>query len=970
MADYLKLLHKGADAFGLDDDLALIEALVELADKWGELAGKVDGIDTAEEFIVTFSGDMNGDTVRTAFAAAGLAELHAKLAGPLDEAARLLGRIPEKYKMLLRPISTFNADGLPDDAGLVEWTIIDADRDFEAGDEFTLGFGASAALAFEAGDRPTLAGTAADGPRLRLSATASCRAKAGATIPIKFGTISGSAEAKVDVGLDYFFDAGEDDGLYGLAVARRLPALPNPFSFDGLWEAFTASDLDAVVVRLTDSAEANVKFAIADAASFGSKILEQLELTVSAAASHERQYVLTVSAVRDGGPKMRVLLTRDLESERRLGLGFKIGLDLSSLTGRVHAVLKQAVEKSDAVLEKITPYLRPGTFLQQQLGGLIEAEAKRLVANEGLRSALVRDLRGAIGIDASDQSSLEQWLTSKLTDAVDDAAAEITGRAESLRDKALERLVEANPRVSALAEPALRQAIADHIDPLLARATEELRGRLLELIPDNVLGKALERAGIEVSGRIRQLDEALAPVRAFIERYNALLHKAVELAGDESRAKVSARLQIEEAWQFGENDRISGTFNARSDAARAIFDDIARGRLDRLRELVLQGSPSADFALDPDSSIRRFAARTSKVEHEFVLFGFGGRGSVKLDGRADLIIDAEGKVRVDARGELEAHYQGWSEKREVSLVDTFSLVRAKALSGTSPDSRSIEMGVSISHLDESLKLDELQGFVRSLERAALLPAGTETAAAERFAGWSGSSDPRSALAADLNAKLWLTREECERLMNLGERDDEGRLTKPFRRELVQLAQVELDRAGARNRGNLVVGKRKIELEFGFPELEMTAFLLELIRLETLRGDEKLVLRDAFPGNQRSEDIKAVIAEVERMKGLIGLIQTMGDIYTAQPRVGAGSAPTAWDEEDYRDAQHAIAGFGNRWVIAGGFFGQIMEDVPPVTVAFLKLVSKLAGIASPADAVSLTLTRRKTEDTVAETAVLA
>lgn len=971
MADYLNLLEKGAGAFGLEDDLALIESLVELAEKWSELAGKIEGAASAEDFIVTFAGDIDGATVREAFAAAGLSELHGKLAAPLSRLTARLGRVPEKYKMLLRPMSEFNAADAPANSGLVEWTILDAHREFEADEAFSFDLGATAALAFEAGDRPALAGAPAAGPLLRLSAEAGCRAKAGATIPIKFGSVSGGAEAKLETGLDYFFDTGAADALYGLAVATRLPSLPNPFSFDGLWEAFAASDLSAVMCRLTASTEAKIQIAVADSGSFGPDLLAELALTVGAAATSERHYVLifqSVPAADGAAPNIRVTMTRDTESERKLNLGLKIGLDFSSLTGRVHELLKRAVEKSDRILAEITPYLRPGTFLQDQLGGLIDAQASQLIADDGLREALVRDLRGTIGVDVSDRSALEAWLAGRLAAAIDAAAAKITDQAGAVRDKALERL--GDSRIAAFSEPAIHQAIAEQIDPLVAQVSERFRSKLLELIPNNLLGRALERAGVAVSGRIDSLDEALAPVRDFIGRYEDLLAKAVELADDESRARMMARLQIEEAWQFGTNDRIVGTFSARSDAARTVFEDITRGRLDALRSLVLGGSPTADFTLDPQSSIRRFAGRTTTVEHEIVLFGFGGSGRVKLDGSAALLIDADGRIQVDTRGALEAHYKGWSEKREVSLVNTFSLVRAKALSGSLQDSPSIEMGVSISHLDESLKLDEMQGFVRSLEEAGLVPAGTGTAATRQFAGWAGSVAPRAALAADLNARLWLTRTECERLMHLGDRGADGRLSDSVRQRLVRLAVDELDRAGARNRRALNVGKRKVEQEFGLPELGMPDFLLLLMRLEQARGDQKLVLSEAYRPRERNTDIQAVISEVARMKGLIGTVQTMGDIYLAQPRTGAQSPPGSWDETHYRDAQHALAGYGNRWVVAGGFLGTIMEDVPPVTVAFLSLVSKLAGIGSPADAVSLTLTRRKTEETVAETAVLA
>ena len=970
MADYLKLLATGTEAIGLKDDLELIQALAGLAENWVRLAGKLDGIDSAETLLTTFAGDMANPAVRQAFETAGLTEVHERLVRLLGKATDAAGKLPEKYRRLLQPIALFNGAGSPADAGLVEWKLIDESREFDAGAEFKFGLGGNAGIAFEAGDRPTIAGATAADPLLRLSARAGVNAKAGATIPIKFGSIGASADGKLAVDLDYYFKTGESDSLYGLAVARRLPSLPNPFSYEGLWEAIEAPGigLSALVLRLTEETRARIDIALADAGAFGPQVLADLSVTIGAAASLTRQYQLTFSAVRSSAgapPQIRVTMARDMESERKLSAGFELGLDLTKLAGRVHEVLKRAVEKSDAALAQITPYLRPGSYLQDQLGNLIEARAKSLIANEGLRAALVDDLQAVAGIDTADSSALETWLTGRLTGAIDGAAAELTEGAGAMRDKALALL--ADPGIPAFARADVRQAVTEAVDPLIARVAEAFTDKLKSLLPGNVLGAALHKAGASAAEQVASLDAALAPVRALIERYNALLDQAVALTADASRAKVNARLQLEEAWQFGEHDRIVGTFAARSDAARAIYDDLTHGRLDALRELVLNGSPTGDFQLDrAQSSIRRFAGRTSKVDYELVLFGFAVSGGVTLDGEATMLIDGDGKIQVDARGEVEKRFKTPNESREVSLVDTFSLVRAKAMTESPGDSRLIEMGVSIAHLDESLKLEEMQGFVRSLEEADLLPAGTDAAATAQFVAWTKSDDPRAALAADLSAKLRLTRAQAEKLMQLQSRDAEGLLGDQARLRIIGTAADALTEAGARKIALVRDGADRIKADYDvdLSQLSLAEFVNWLIKTRTD------LMRD-YPGLDRPPiDVAELIAEQKRMEAIVGIVEVMGKIYLAQPKAGAQSPVGGWDEKRYRKAQSVLAAYGARWLRTGSLGFKAMREVHPTTVAFLTAIGQLAGIQPASSAMSLTMTRRKTEVSVAETAVLA
>lgn len=966
MADYLKLFKSGADIVGLGDDIELLEKLVEVVSSAAALARHIDGPTTAEAFLTKFTADLGSAEVKRAFDLAGLADLHSRLVTLVGKADDLVGKIPEKYKALLTPLSAFNAADSKPDSGIVHWIPLNATQDVDVGEDFTLQFGGTAKIEFEAGDRATIAGVEMTRPLLRLDLEAAVNAKAGMAIPIKFGSIGGEASAALGVGLQSYFDTGAATGPYAFAVATRLPHLPNPFDFGAVWDAFQDEKLglEALVYTFTEKAKVNVKLALADSGAFQT-VMVDVTAAIAAEASLTRTFQLTVGATplkageEAGNAKRRnvaIRLIRGAEDKFGVTAGLSVGVAFPVQAKRIQKLLKTAIGEWDAVLGEISPFLSPGTLLQTELGNLVDEAARDLIDDQALRETIVRDLRTTIGVDGDDRPALETWLSKRLEESINDGAGKLLGEVDGVRDLALAALAKHLPSVARPdAEAALRAQLAGAIDPLVAKAQDALLTKVRALIarPGNVLGKALKKANVWSGANIQQLDEVLAPLRQLIEKVNKLLHDALEIAEDASRQKISASLQFADQWLWGEEDQIVGTFVAKSDAASALFTNLTRGNLDELVKLVdKRSTPPPAFELDTGNSyVKKTAERTSSGTFALVLFGFGSSGEWLVNGKAKILVDGDGNVQLDDEGKAKKRFLATnSEQREVSFVDTHSLRLVHESGGLSPDIRSIGVTISVMDQDQKLEIGELRGFIKNLEKVELLRPGTGDRATSLFAGWAGSNNPDASFSANIAARVRLDKTQVETMMRLGGRKPGSReLTQATALEIMAKAASVLERAGVEKPVRIEGGVDRVKRVMfeDLAHLSADVFIHALARSDVKLWEEYSTFDRTPP-----EEVMALDAHLRRMRGLLTLVEGMGQIYEAAPKT-AGN-PGGWDERKYRDRQHAVASGAAVWLHSNGFLLWLDSKVHPITAAFLRTMTELAGLP-PGTGLSLDIT---------------
>jgi hypothetical protein len=950
----LTLIKKGAGLVGLDDEIALLEALAAIAKNWEKLADELKTPADALALLDKVLEDLGTDPVKNTFGKVQLDGAYADLTRIVGKAKDLAGKIPEEFKTLLKSLSQFK-DSEP---GVVSWGL-DESKETELGSKVKLKISGKAKLQFTAAAKATIGGARSSG-LLQLHADAGVKAGANGKLPIRWGSLETSANASVDVSLDYFYKPADPNAIYAIAVADRILHLPDPFDYDSVWTAFQGNrGLEGIVYVFRNKADAKANLVLSASGNLLDDVLADVKLTIGASASIDNSYTMSLRAVAApqgaAGKRIEIVLGRTTESSAGINLGVEVKLDASKLIGRVREVLNKAVAKSDEVLGTITPYLTPGTWLREQAGTELTALAGKLIkdpALTGLRDALVDDIKSVLAEGTPDETAIASWLSDKLTDAIDNGAKEFTDKGEGLIDKLLARISGALPLPADLQATFAGKAKGE-LAPLVDKVSKALKDELGKFIalPDKEIRKALKKVNIEVSGKLDSIDKAFEPLRKLIDEYNRVLKLAKDFANDSARAKISASLKLEELWKWGAEEKIVGTFTGTE--AADTFERLVTGNVDDLRGVLLRDRPTPGFELNTTaSSSKRSAGRTSKQGFELVLFGFGESGSVLLDGNADILIDGDGNVQVDAKGELKKRFKTSTEEREVSFVDTFSLKLTKAADGTPLATRTIDVGVSIAHVDKELKLKELTGFIDSLAKAGLVATDTSATAATQYGMWAKDG---KTIPADVSAKLKLAPAQIRALMHIGpgDRGTDGRLTKDVKKKLIERA-VAVGEAHGENRANVRHGHEGIEDEhLGMERKSLAEFLYDRVLQAGTQND----IMSQYSIKDNDVDLREFISEYRRMLALIEIVQRLGDIYKAVPRVDGNSSPGAWSEKDYAREEHRLAESCSRWLHTGGGGFGIGDEVAAVTVTFLATVCDLVGITRTdpnADAVALSV----------------
>ncbi|HST35497.1 MAG TPA: hypothetical protein VLK25_02555, partial [Allosphingosinicella sp.] len=462
MADYLKLLDKGAGMVGLDDELELIKALADVGKSWRDLldqAKKIDGAESAQALLAAIVADVDDTRLDPLFDK--LPGAREKLKGLLTKIGDLKDKIPEKYWKLLEPLSTYEAGK----DGKVDWAL-SGGKDAQVGGKVKLGVKGEAKLQLDAAAKAKIGETELK-PLLRMGIEGSVKANASGELPIQWGKLTGSLEASVDVGLDYYFDPELSTELYGVAVGKRIIGLPDPFDFAGVWEAFQTHDLAGIVYRFNDKAKAKVDVAIGASGDFGEKVLAEAKLSLGASVSTDNKFQLSLRGLKKQGQARPVEIILARSESKEAGLNVEIGVEVKfdASVVRLREILNKAVEKSDKVLSQITPYLTPGTWLREHFNEELDAAAKKLLGDAdlgGLRKALIADIKSVVAAEEPGEPALTALLSEKLTGAIDDAAKELTGLGDKAREDIIDKVAKALPgTVGEQAAAALREKTKD-----------------------------------------------------------------------------------------------------------------------------------------------------------------------------------------------------------------------------------------------------------------------------------------------------------------------------------------------------------------------------------------------------------------------------------------------------------------------------------------------------------------------------
>ena len=929
-----RLLLGIEQALSLDDDIALIGALGKIAANWVTLASKIDGATTVVAFIDQLAKDAASEDIKTALRDIGVDP--DMLSDFLKKVKDATDAVPAKYKMLLDPLSS-------PDAGPVDWTL-KGSAATPADGEYSLKLDGSGGIEF----RPD-AKWAFNDPMppslLQISAEGAVHAAGAATLPFKFGSVGGSADGQVTVGLDYYFSPSKPDLIYGLAVAQCLPDLANPFALDDLWESFAHGRLAGLVYTFKDAATVTGTISVAETVELLDLASLKAGLDVKFGLSLTGKQTFSVRAAprpADAPPGSRpplvVTLSRSDGRQNSLDLTAGLALDLSGLAKRIHDILGKAYAEWDAILADVKPFLSPGTWLQDKAGALVKAQATALLGDTALSQAVQRDLQGLLGLVSGADSAVADWLGKQLTDAVERTAGVLTKDAGAAADAAYAELSRLLP---AFAQDAFKTKLNDALNKLIGQGQSDLETALKKIVQgnSNKLGTAITAAGGQVNAAVARADGLLAGLRDLVDKYSMLFQKVIKATEDSARTQIAARFLFEQQTSSDSTYQYSATLTASTEAARTVFDSLVHGNLSEL--VALLEMPTAQPGVSPNldlCSISKFTKRVSSTGFELVALGFSGiSASTVLTTQASAIVAAGGRVEIGAQAELDRRFKGANATRDLTFADVYKLTALGGVSAGLPGAtRSFELGLGILHSDPEMSRKELAAFIGSLEGGGLVSKGTQARATSFFDAWSGPGT-QAPLSADISVKLRLDGKALLNLLQLNARA-------PLKATLHPLTRA----------GQKVIIGRALTTLFNLKAVDpdyfrkIVAWVAEG-NAEPVGATMSDIILDERNPVHRGASLDAdtytddFVRERTRLMALVDAIDLLGDVYLAHYSADPKKDPTGWDETHYRQAQDDIGAAISKWFfINRNFIFWIKPEIHPRTIALFRTIRDLAG----------------------------
>ncbi|MBX3480294.1 MAG: hypothetical protein KF842_07830 [Caulobacter sp.] len=968
MSDEQKLLLVADKALALKDDLAIIKALGATIANWEKLAGKIDGAITAEALLTQIATDVNSSEIKKLFDDIGLGDTLADLKRLLGKATDAAGKVPQQVKSLLEPLDHFSTG---DKNAVVAWSLSRTSSPVAKSDQYSIDLGGEAKVSFNAA--ASWPDDAVSPKLLSLGASGKVSAGAKATVPYGFGSVGAGLEGSANAAIDYYYDP-PGKTFYALAVAERLGSLPNPFDLDALWEALADKPqaLEGVVLGLGGAAKASLEVKFADARALGAGVIVDTGLKVAVSASLKSSYALSLRRAETaaGATAIRAELNRTRRSESELNAALTLDVDVAALTKPVAAAIKTAVDRWDAAIKPIRPFLSPGTWLRDQFLAQLKTALTPLVENEGLREAILADAAGAVGAGELETDAIVAWLADQVTGAIDQGNVLVDGKLDAATDRVMARLDKALPLLSEV-------LAAEGIDPKLklktlvsdqiARIDKGLKDQLAALFdgPGKDIAEPLRRAGSAVQGAVTSANAALKPVRDLIDRYDKLFHKILDKAQEAAKKKVTARLYAEESRLSETVLEIAGLFTGVTADSRIVFEDLTRGRMEPMVRLLETQPQVAGFALDPAaSSLKRFSAYKAGQGFEIAFLDIANIAySRLLSADTTVAVDGLGNVRVDLKGEMAKRLSFLTKTRSARFVESGAIVLAAASAreaGAPPPV--LDLGVGASFADKKLDWSEVRDFVESLSEARLL---SDTALADAkvvFDRWRTAAGGK--IDGEISATLRLAGPSIPLLLQLGDRDN-GALRNAAKKRIAAMAVQALLAGHAIERAPFLDGVSKVlSLTPGPKIVPVQDAIVD-------RVGQLAVVNEAPPagemptigntpvvytgGGDGQRNYVYFLRQAFVVNQLISLIETMGDIYESAPQ--AGAAP-GWTRARYGAAQKTMLVASEFWLnVADDLVGLLFKgDVGRRTAAFMRAFADLAQLPVPGG-VTLVMTNR-------------
>lgn len=632
----------------------------------------------------------------------------------------------------------------------------------------TLNIGASASASFEfealpaTPDLPVDVNPSLKGEslvRMSFEGALGLSTDLGTKLPVSGGVLQGELGASGAGNLDaelYFLENG--DTLFGIALAENLAALlaPNgsamPFSATGLARLIEREGLYCLKFQAKGQLAFSGSLTLGQTFELGSQIKASIgaSLGYRLTKTGTFDYLLAAHNV-DGEPAIAIQIKRANARETLQSQSLGLELDPRALAKRLAPLVEDKLGKAEAALKEFSDFLPGSDFLSNTLEQLIQDQFKNQPALQGM-------LRSLVGIDP--EKTPEEVLRDLIIGKIETSAL---AWSETV-DQAVGSIVQ---DVTSALPPAANGAsgLKEIIQAAVSAALEKRRVALSEKVEEKItntnayqtLAEKLNEAGASISKTVstvqQGIDQATAGIRAQLNRVQEVISEMRGYLEAVTTKTVSLRIASEKLDKYDDTLNLRFDLFPHRDGAEEILSAILCGEMNQVSTLIdRQAGPPAVIARSGDFTAYQTHKQTSSTD--LVLWNFQLGSQSILEHKIKWQIGVDGSITAMTQGSFEKINNSLKERDIVRFVDNADLFFSK-------NRRTVSIGITVSHEDESMSEKEVSDFFAGAVARKLLPQSVAVKAVASFKALSAKNTRKGRL----DIGLTLSQQQLQRMFD-------------------------------------------------------------------------------------------------------------------------------------------------------------------------------------------------------------
>ena len=616
---------------------------------------------------------------------------------------------------------------------------------------------------------------AADNSILNIALSGSLALEGSGSVSASSGAVSaslgGSAGASGGAEVNYYF-RNKSEELVGLALADDLRSLVSPFSVAAIAKAGTYK---LAAVRFMADSNLNLSVNASASGIYGNswnvkndkleldtnvQLGAGLSLGYNADLKLEGGFDLKLVPANDG-KTVTISLSRSRSNEKTSTFNVDANVGITGLDVVGNAIIKEYIPDPAGLLTELNEWLNLGTKLKEMLTARLNSSLSTVPEN--MRSVLVGTVTGDNTADnlATTVSNELMTLADSQIDALSgDALKKGTELADDLADNL------------GLPEE-LKEEFSEKIGELLGKELDKLKGdletKLAELIQDKgkdelkKLFSPVQDVGENVNELIDKANnlsqDILAPVIAFIEKYQDYRNKLIRVV--QGAAKLKLSLSFARTLQKTKKSNVALKFvvDAQSETAGEYVRQMLLGSFQDALTAVREKKAGITLV---SGSFMKEMSRNVQSDLNIDLAGFPAATQTILNETVNATWDLAGNVTAfTGTSSFQKMNKMWGETRSLKFANLLELAKADERNTDTVLASSLTLSVT----DPVIHAKELAGALNSL--GGLIASGATDRALARRQSLDNKSE---VLGGTYGANMVLSMEDLQRFVDRTTKD--------------------------------------------------------------------------------------------------------------------------------------------------------------------------------------------------------